>query len=224
MGFMDKIKDAAAQAADQAKQATQQKMAELNPFDPTTRPASEAVPAAAAADPNQVLLEVTSHTEGKNAKVRVYPDRIEWEMPKSVSGAKMIAAVLTVGMSAAVTGGVKSRAGAGTEVIYMDSVTSVTTKRDSMLNDVVSVVTAGNTIDFRVSKSEAEALKTAILGARARLRQAPAQQPVVVQAAPAAAPAESSVADKVKQLADLHAAGVLTDDEFAAAKAKALGI
>ncbi|MBO0811185.1 MAG: SHOCT domain-containing protein [Microlunatus sp.] len=36
--------------------------------------------------------------------------------------------------------------------------------------------------------------------------------------------AEPSVADKVKQLADLHAAGILSDEEFAAAKAKALGI
>ena len=39
-------------------------------------------------------------------------------------------------------------------------------------------------------------------------------------AAPAAAP---SVADQIGQLADLHQQGVLTDDEFAAAKAKLLG-
>jgi hypothetical protein len=36
----------------------------------------------------------------------------------------------------------------------------------------------------------------------------------------AAAP---SMADQVKQLADLHSQGVLSDDEFAAAKAKLLG-
>jgi membrane protease subunit (stomatin/prohibitin family) len=41
--------------------------------------------------------------------------------------------------------------------------------------------------------------------------------------APAAAPAaESSMADQLGQLADLHQQGILTDDEFAAAKAKLL--
>lgn len=43
-------------------------------------------------------------------------------------------------------------------------------------------------------------------------------------AAPAAAaPASSATVDQLKQLADLHQQGVLTDAEFAAAKAKLLG-
>jgi len=42
------------------------------------------------------------------------------------------------------------------------------------------------------------------------------------QAAPAA-PASSATVDQLKQLADLHQQGVLTDAEFAAAKAKLLG-
>jgi hypothetical protein len=43
-------------------------------------------------------------------------------------------------------------------------------------------------------------------------------------ATPAAAPAAGpSMADQIGQLADLHQQGVLTDDEFAAAKAKLLG-
>lgn len=109
------------------------------------------------------VLEITSHIDGKNAKVRVYPDRIEWERGKSVSGGKMAAAVLTVGMSAAVTGGVHSRKGAGVEVIPMRSVTSVTTRRDSMVNDVVSVITAGNSIDMRCSRAEAVRLREVIM-------------------------------------------------------------
>jgi hypothetical protein len=40
---------------------------------------------------------------------------------------------------------------------------------------------------------------------------------------PAAAPVDDSQA-KLQQLADLHNQGVLTDEEFAAAKAKILGI
>ena len=46
-----------------------------------------------------------------------------------------------------------------------------------------------------------------------------AQEP---QAAPP--PPEEDAASKLQSLAQLHAQGVLTDEEFAAAKAKALGI
>ena len=40
---------------------------------------------------------------------------------------------------------------------------------------------------------------------------------------PAPAPADPTV-EKISQLAQLHASGALTDEEFAAAKAQALGI
>ncbi len=54
------------------------------------------------------------------------------------------------------------------------------------------------------------------------LEQQPQQQQQ--QPAPAAAaPASSATVDQLKQLADLHQQGVLTDAEFAAAKAKLLG-
>ena len=44
------------------------------------------------------------------------------------------------------------------------------------------------------------------------------------QPAAAPAPAEDDPMEEVQKLAQMHAAGILTDDEFAAAKAKALGI
>jgi len=46
------------------------------------------------------------------------------------------------------------------------------------------------------------------------------------QAAPqaAAAPAQDDPMAEVEKLAQMHTAGILTDEEFAAAKAKALGI
>jgi hypothetical protein len=52
-------------------------------------------------------------------------------------------------------------------------------------------------------------------------QQAPPPPPPA--AAPAAPAAGNSMADQLGQLADLHQQGVLTDDEFAAAKAKLLG-
>jgi Short C-terminal domain len=57
-------------------------------------------------------------------------------------------------------------------------------------------------------------------------QQAPPQQQAPQQPAPpqAAAPAAGpSMADQLQQIAALHQQGVLSDDEFAAAKAKLLG-
>ncbi len=50
------------------------------------------------------------------------------------------------------------------------------------------------------------------------------QQPAAPAPAAAAAPAgEGSMIEQLKQLGELHEQGILTDDEFAAQKAKLLG-
>jgi len=51
-----------------------------------------------------------------------------------------------------------------------------------------------------------------------------AAPPPPAQAPPPAAPAGDPTVEKINELAQLHASGALTDEEFAAAKAKALGI
>lgn len=56
---------------------------------------------------------------------------------------------------------------------------------------------------------------------QAAAAQAAAAQAAAAPAAPAAAPADDPVA-KLKELASLHASGVLSDEEFAAMKAKIL--
>jgi Short C-terminal domain len=50
---------------------------------------------------------------------------------------------------------------------------------------------------------------------------APSPEPAPSAAAPAASPA--APIDQLKELGELHASGVLTDEEFAAQKAKLLG-
>ena len=57
-------------------------------------------------------------------------------------------------------------------------------------------------------------------------QQAQEQEAQAAPAAPEAAPAEPQDDDmaKLQQLAQLHSQGVLSDEEFAAAKAKILGI
>jgi Short C-terminal domain len=49
------------------------------------------------------------------------------------------------------------------------------------------------------------------------------QAPPPQQAAPAAAPPEGSVIEQLKELGELKAQGILTEEEFAAQKAKLLG-
>jgi membrane protease subunit (stomatin/prohibitin family) len=66
-----------------------------------------------------------------------------------------------------------------------------------------------------------------VIGMRAgeRRAQEAQQQQAAAQPTPqAAAPASTDSTAELKKLADLHAQGVLTDEEFAAAKKKALGI
>jgi len=66
---------------------------------------------------------------------------------------------------------------------------------------------------------------TAVSGSVAlRQEEKYAGQQAATQAAAPAAPAAGDPTAQLQQLAALHAQGVLTDDEFAAAKAKALGI
>lgn len=55
-------------------------------------------------------------------------------------------------------------------------------------------------------------------------QQAAQQEAAQQDAAPTDATAQADPLAEVQRLAELHTAGVLTDEEFAAAKAKALGI
>ncbi|WP_407358044.1 DUF2510 domain-containing protein [Microbacterium sp. LTA6] len=105
----------------------------------------------------QPLLQFTSHIQGKNAVVTVWPDRVEWLKPRGVSGGKITAGVLTGGLSMLATGVKNGKT--GTEMIPIKSISSVTTKKDGFSNTLVSVITTGNTIDFRVSHKEAAELK-----------------------------------------------------------------
>ena len=68
--------------------------------------------------------------------------------------------------------------------------------------------------DARISNLEAQQQQ----GSYQQAPPAPAPDP-----APAPAPASSPMIDQLNQLAALHQQGILSDDEFAAAKAKLLG-
>ncbi|WP_104106696.1 hypothetical protein [Nocardioides sp. 616] len=99
------------------------------------------------------LMTFTSHIAGKNATVEIHSDRIEWEQQGRVSATRVITG------AALITG---ARKGGSTEMIPVRAITSVTTKKDGLRNHSVSIITGGNTIDMRVSKAEAEQIKSTL--------------------------------------------------------------
>lgn len=162
------------------------------------------------------ILSFVSHIEGKNARVHVWPDRVEWDRKGLLgAGAKAGMAVMTLGASYLATGVGRKQS---TEVIPVKSITSVTTKKGMGLQTKLSVITAGNTIEMRVAHKEAEQVKSVLLqlvaGSHPTQRVAP---PAPSAPAPAAAP---DVSAQLVQLAGLRDAGILTDEEFVAKKAE----
>ena len=220
MGLFDKVKDAASQAAqagiDKARSAV-----------PGAAPASAATaPVAPSSTEPQPIIELESHIDGKNAKVRLWPDRLEWERPRGVSGGKLTAGVLTGGASLLVTGvkGGKDEH----DMVMLKHVTNVTSRKDGLMYYAVDVQTSSgavvNTISFRVNKDEAARFRSAIL-TTLQDQEAKASAPVVVQSAAPAAPVPAAAPDltaQLQQLASLRDAGVLTDEEFTAKKADIL--
>lgn len=154
------------------------------------------------------LHEFVSHIAGKNAIVRVFPTHIEWE---TKGNARVGLAMVTMGVSTAFKSG--RRAGAGTEMMPIKAVTSVTTKR-GMLNSRLVIIASGNTIEANIAHHEAEAVKATLL----RLIN---ESSGAASAAAAPVPA-GSAADELTKLAALHQQGILSDEEFAAAKTRLL--
>ena len=79
----------------------------------------------------------------------------------------------------------------------------------------VSGAVAGHQADKRQTQAEAQAYEQQQMAAQMAAQAAPAA---------AAAPAQDELTAKLEQLASLHAQGILSDEEFASAKAKALGL
>lgn len=94
---------------------------------------------------DEMLLQIRSHDEGRNATVTLYGDRIERVLDK-----KRMAL---------------SRAKQDSEVIPMRSVSSVQAKKDGLAWTKVTVFASGNTIEFRLRHSDAQRFKDAVTAA-----------------------------------------------------------
>nr|WP_313314604.1 PH domain-containing protein [Dietzia maris] len=99
------------------------------------------------------------------------------------------------------------------EEFSLDAIQSLGVSK-KMTGETINIAISGRNAEItNIFHGEGEALVAAFREVR-NMRTAPPAQPV---AAPALA-----VADQIRQLADLHQAGILTDDEFAAKKAELL--
>lgn len=107
---------------------------------------------------NAPLMNFTSHINGKNAKVALYGDRVEWTRG-GLSAGKMTAAALTLGASALATG----LSNKDTNTILLRQITGVTTKK-GLLNTQVSVAAGASSVAFNCSHSEAAEFKQRLLG------------------------------------------------------------
>jgi hypothetical protein len=153
---------------------------------------------------DSAIMQFTSHIGGKNAKVAIYPDRIEWARTGLKPPGGVTGALLSGGLSLALPGR------KDTNMIAVRQVQGVSTHRAGLGYTTVRVATAGDVTEFRVTKREAELVKSTLL----QLMSQPVQ--------PTAAPGGSShsVADELRKLAELRDAGLLTDSEFAAQKSR----
>lgn len=105
-----------------------------------------------------------------------------------------------------------SSAAQDVEVTPVRAISSVQAKKDGMVHTKVTVFASGNNIDFRFNHGEAAQFKTVLTDL------------ILRGSAPApAASAPVDLADQLGKLAALRDQGILTDDEFAAQKAKLLG-
>ena len=156
------------------------------------------------------IMEFASHVGGASARVAIYADRIEWTRKSLRPPGGAAGAVLSMGTSLLLPGRKDSN------MIPVRMIQGVTTHRAGLSYTTVKVATAGDVTEFRVSKRQAEDVKALLLS----LMNGTA--PVAAAPAPPSPPA-ASLADELRKLAELRDAGVLSEAEFDAQKARLLG-
>lgn len=157
------------------------------------------------------LMQVTSHVAGKNAKVAIYPDRIEWARTGLKPPGGVTGVLLSGGLSLALPGR------KDTNMIPIRQIQGITTHKAGLSYTTVKVGTASDITEFRVTNREADRIKSTLL----RLMDDERMPRPVTKPPPDGL--GQSVADELRKLAELRDAGVLTDAEFAAQKARLLG-
>jgi hypothetical protein len=174
---------------------------------------------------NGAIYNFVSHIEGKNANVSIFDDRIEWSRSSGISAGKITAGVLTGGASLLVTGmgqgTYRPNLAKGSEIIRLSAVTGISSKRDGLINTIVSVTTPSMVLAMRVHHDEAQQVARVL---NDLIGKAQTQNITVHVEAPAAqtTAAAPDHLDQLQKLGSLRDAGVLTEEEFAEQKAAIL--
>ncbi|NLU77784.1 hypothetical protein HCA58_05110 [Micromonospora sp. HNM0581] len=123
------------------------------------------------------MARFESHVAGRNARVAIWPDRIEWSQPGRTMVADVllvILAIYTVALSLLVPAARPRFKERGRQMLAMRAVQSVAAQRDG-LHTAVAVVAGATTIAFRVPHDDApriEALlRDLVLGTHPAVRQ-----------------------------------------------------
>lgn len=177
------------------------------------------------------VLTFESEISGDRSTVEVFRDRIEWaKRSGGISAGKITAGIFTAGMSLAATGVGKGsytgKKSTDLSVIHLSTVTGISSVKDGK-RVLVTVSTPSMALPLDLPKKEAEQVARTLNNLVTAARAPQQAQAVTVQvAAPAAAQSTAPVdaTAQLQRLAELHQQGILSDDEFAAAKAKALGL
>lgn len=182
----------------------------------------------------QPVLTFVSRISGEDSMVFVYSDRMEWEKKSGgVSAGKITAGIFTAGLSLAATGvgkdGYSAKKSTNVSILHLNSVTGISSAKDGKYV-VVTVSTPSMALPLSLPKKEAEQVARTLNNLVTAARNQPVApavnvqmaMPAAAQVAPAAAPLDPTA--QLQKLAELHQQGILDDQEFAAAKAKALGI
>jgi len=146
---------------------------------------------------SEIVLEAMSREDGKNSTVRVYRDRIEWLKEKSISSLP--------------------RPKSDPPVIPLSTVTSVKARTDGPLFSKVILRTTRYTIVFRMHSPQAVEVRDAIAQL---LAGGPVASAEAQGAAPRPAPEPEPSDDDLRQLEALRDDGMLSPEEFEAAKAQ----
>ena len=186
----------------------------------------------------QPILAFASLVSGVQAHVSIYGDRIELvNTSGGVSAGKVTAGILTMGLSLAATGvgkdGYRAAKSNDVSILRMTDVTGITSRKEGKIV-VVGVSTPSAVIAMNLQKKDAEQVVRTLdsLVTNAKAAAAAAAVPAMniqlnTQAAATPAVSSATVDDTSSQLirlAELHAQGVLSAEEFTAAKARVLGI
>jgi hypothetical protein len=110
------------------------------------------------------LATFESHVAGRNARVRVWPDRIEWSQPGRTMVANVlliVLAVYTLAISLLFRACRPRFAERGRQMLAMKAVQSVTSQREGLYT-AVAVVAGATAISFRVSHAQASGVEALI--------------------------------------------------------------